>query len=182
MICRESSLDEITDVIKKCLIELYSADAFLFGKNDGRAIHENCLVFRFAHYLQNELDGLFYVDHDFNSSFEYITDENGNYEFRERSAKKFVDSQGQERDCLVDIIVHERNYDGENDFICFEFKKWNSTDADSFKKDEAKLKYLTSTYGYKYGFHIIFGNQEDNTRWKVYSNGAVLEDTPPLYE
>lgn len=181
MISRETSLEEICSIVKKCLDKLYSDDALLFAKNAGRAIHENCLVFRFALYLQNELSGVFFVDHDFNSSFAYRTDENGNFISEERSGKKFVDLRGIERDCLVDIIVHERDYDGSNDFICFEFKKWNSKDFVGFAKDESKLKYLTTYYNYIYGFHVIFGETKNDTKWTIFSGGRALEQKQLIY-
>ena len=154
MISRDSSLDEIKDLIKNCLSEVYVADASLFERNRRNGVGERCLVFRFAHYLQNKLNE-FSVDCDFNSSFEGYVNLQGRFVAQERQGKPIRNVDGSTTNRFVDIIVHKRNFTTpSNDFICFELKKWNNPPKE---KDINNLCRLTSDYGYKYGFLIRVG-------------------------
>ncbi len=157
-------LEEIESVIDTCLKTLYEKDELLFSLNDGRGICERALVFRFAHYLQNEIDKKipgYIVDCDYNSSV-YV-DPDGNLGARRQG--KPIQNGGRETKRFIDIIVHNR---GADNLFCIEVKKWNNYRKEDRKKDENNLKELTRTYGYKYGFHLILGEKEEKTRITVY--------------
>jgi hypothetical protein len=169
---RNAGLSQFKKLILSCLDELYSRDKFLFERNrptirsEPRGICERCLVFRFAHYLQNKIGKEFYVDCDFNSSFNRRT-------HRDIPQKTIDDSDGTSRRRYVDIIVHERDWSSENDLICFEIKKWNNKDEESHNKDINNLKQMTSRYRYRYGFHLILGATKEETRWSVFEKGKM---------
>lgn len=176
MISRESSLDEIKVLIRECLEQLYMQDDLLFYRNNRRGTCERCLVFRFAHYLQNKLSD-FFVDCDFNSSFEGLIGQNGKfYQVTERHGKQIQNEDGTVTKRFVDIIVHKRVFDGNNDFICFEIKKWNNKSLKEIAKDTNNLKRLTSDYGYRYGFYLSFGDTQANSHWTIFQNGQVIEE------
>lgn len=153
-------LEKVTSVVKECLQKLYVNDHALFDRNDGQGVGERCLVFRFAYYLQGAFSDYF-VDCDFNSS----SDECGQL----RDGKQIRNPDGTSTNRFVDVIIHERGGNGWlSDFICFEIKKWNNGDRVSAKKDKNNLRELTSKYGYKYGFYLIFGKEMQKTTWMIY--------------
>lgn len=158
-------LNIINSKIINCLNKLYTEDKILFLRNKEQGLCERCLVFRFAHYLQDEFEEYF-VDCDFNSS-----SINGT----ERSQKTIRNQNGSgSKKRFIDIIVHKRTLNSNDDFICFEIKKWNNQKKKDFKKDENNLKILTSDYGYKYGFHLIFGKNQDETKLDIWQNGQKM--------
>jgi len=178
MICRNSSLDEIKRLIRGSLHKVYDTDASLFERNAQHGISERCLVFRFAHYLQNRLND-FFVDCDFNSSFEGYADAQGRFRSRERHGKLIRNLDGTTTGRFVDIIVHKRDFTTpSNDFICFELKKWNNSVK---PKDKNNLRRMTSDYGYKYGFLIIFGRTKEVAKWTVYQHGEPIEEGALIY-
>ncbi len=173
MISRDSSLEEIKDVVKSCLSRVYDNDADLFNRNSGKCVSERCIVFRFAHYLQKELTN-FYVDCDFNSSY-HRDPENG---WEQKQGKPIENPDGTTTNRFVDIIIHKRsnfknNAPNYSDFLCFEIKKWNNYNKEQNEKDENNLKDLTSRYGYVYGFHISFHRVKSKTKWTIYKDGIV---------
>lgn len=145
-----AEIETIRETINDCIGKLYDIDKDLFKKNEGRGVCERCLVFRFAHYLQEEFNGYF-VDCDYNSSFARGQSRNG---------KPIINEDGSETKRFVDIIIHKRSAE-ESDYICFEIKKWNNRSEYAVQKDENNLKHLTSSYGYKYGFHVTFGKTKE---------------------
>lgn len=178
MICRDSSLDEIKGLIRDSLNQVYDADASLFERNQQQGISERCIVFRFAHYLQNQLQD-FFVDCDFNSSFEGYVDAKGQFISQERHGKLIRNSDGTTTGRFVDIIVHKRDFTiPSNDFICFELKKWNNSVK---PKDKNNLRRMTLDYGYKYGFLIIFGRTKETAKWTVYQHGEAIENKALIY-
>ncbi len=153
-------LQEVVDLIKGCLLRLYTEDEELFKRNNGQGISERCMVFRLAHYLQLAFPD-YLVDCDFNSS----SDECGQL----RHGKEIPNPDGTSTKRFVDIIVHSRERNGWlSDFICFEIKKWNNCSPKEMLKDRNNLKILTSVYGYKYGFHLIFGRTLQNAKWMIF--------------
>lgn len=182
MISRESSLDDIKAVVRDCLQELYETDVSLFQRKKQKGMSERCLVFRFAHYLQNKLGNSFFVDCDFNSSFVGHFDVNGNFVARERAGKQIQNPDGTLTKRLIDIIVHKRDAMPTNDFICFEFKQWYRGTLSALEKDKNNLKQLTSTYGYLYGFHIIFGQIRNSSKWTIFQNGQEIETNANIFE
>ncbi len=155
----EIPLEEIKDLLNKCLDELYSENINLFDMNYKKAVCERCLVFRFAYYLQKRLGTEHYVDCDYNSSI--VNDQ--------RISGKEVWLKKR----FIDIIVHKRKR-SDSDFICFEIKKWNNCTPQGIRKDQENLKILTSKFGYKYGFHIIFGKTRNKTSINVFMEGRKL--------
>lgn len=171
MIYADPNLEAVTKVVKRCLTTLYKADTFLFQRNDGKGVCERGMVFRFAHYLQNELDG-YYVDCDFNSSFVIERAADGQLLHRERTGKEIQNEDGTATKRYIDIIVHKRDYNSNNDYICFEFKKWHNNKG--IDKDINNLKQLTSQYHYQYGFLITFGSERNKSKWRVFNGGKEL--------
>jgi hypothetical protein len=154
MVTRDSPLDEIKDFVRGCLSEMYDQDDPILERNSGRGVSERAIVFRFAHYLQLGLPDYF-VDCDYNSSFEGYVTPDGRFFYTYKHGKPIEDENGKIVNRFVDVIVHTRIPSPENDFICFEVKKWNNTKRKDFAKDERNLKILSSKYGYIYGFHLI---------------------------
>lgn len=173
MISRQSSLEEIKNLVKETISQLYERDHFLFERNMGKGVCERSIVFRFAHYLQNRIPD-FFVDCDFNSSFEGYINSEGRVIGRERPGKQIENLDGTVTKRFVDIIVHKRDYHTLNDFICFEIKKWNNTNPREFKKDRNNLRVMTSTYGYIYGFHIILHREKKKVKWIIYKEGRPI--------
>ena len=170
--------EEIYNLVRNTLTKLYKEDNFIFERNDGEGVCERSIVFRFAYWLQKQIDDYF-VDCDFNSSFEGYRDMRGNITGREISGKPIENDDGTVTKRFVDIIVHKKDYNSENDFIAFECKKWNNNREKERKKDFNNLKVMTTKYGYKYGFHIVFGKTLESTRWTVFQNGEkIIEDQP----
>ena len=198
MISRKSPLDEIKNFVKICLNELYSKDAPLFQRNRQKGVYkgvcERCLVFRFAHYMQNSIQD-YHVDCDFNSSFEeyhdskgniirkeqsgkLIENENGIGEPHDRPGKPIENEDGTKTGRFIDIIVHKRDSNPQNNFICFEIKKWNNYNKKQIEKDKNNLRRLTSSRGYLLGFYLSLHRNKEKTKWTIYCNGApIIEDT-----
>lgn len=178
MISRNSSFDEIKKMVRDCLNQFYSSDSFLLERNDGKGICERAIVFRFAHYLQNKmLKSNFFVDCDFNSSFENHSDSQGRNVGEERCGKPIENKDGTLTKRFPDIIVHKRDYNSQNDFICFEIKKWNNYNRKAIRKDANNLRILTSQYGYIYGFHISIHKIKTKTKWTIFDwKGLVAEN------
>lgn len=183
MISRDSTIDDIKDLVRECLMELYDKDDSILRRNRGKGICERSIVFRFAHYLQNCIDNenngddnKYWVDCDFNSSFENDFDNVRGAWGREREGKPLENEDGSTTKRFVDIIVHRRDFQRQNDLICFEIKKWNYTKADDIKKDRNNLRVLTSQYEYLYGFHIIIHPNWRDTEWTIFYDGRPISE------
>ena len=163
-------LSSVKQKIISSLEKLYLTDNCLFNRNNGRGLAERCIVFRFAHYLQTKFPNYF-VDCDFNSSFSHQNQQSG---------KPIQNLDGTITNRFVDIIVHKRNFSSgsgiNSDFICFEIKKWNNKTSANITKDRNNLRYLTTQYGYKYGFHIILGNTLQNTIIEIFFNNGTNQN------
>ncbi len=131
-------------------------------------------------YLQNRIDD-YYVDCDFNSSFATATFSNGQSIIRERPGKPIINLDGTTTRRFVDIIVHKRNNDTNNDFIAFEFKKWNNIARDKVEKDLNNLGVLTTQYRYHLGFYIILGKRKELTKWTIIENGIPITDNQRIF-
>jgi hypothetical protein len=183
MVSRNSSLDETKGLVKKCLSQLYAEDTFILERNNGKGVCERSIVFRFAHYLQNGIPNYF-VDCDFNSSFENYIDSRGNTAGRERHGKPIENEDGSVTKRFVDIIVHKRDYSTrtQNDLVCFEIKKWNNTNPGEINKDKNNLRVMTSRYGYIYGFYISIHKVKTKTQWIIFRNGRPLGQEAKVFE
>ena len=164
-----ASFEAVSELVRTCLGKLYSEDAFLFQRNHGGGVCERALVFRFAYYLQQELeDTPFKVDCDFDRSFQRYVDDEGETRYSELDKKKIRMPDGSYADIYPDIIVHTRNFESWNDFVCFEFKKEKYDYGQERKNDLYKLERMTSDFDYHWGFHISLGKKKETTRWTVY--------------
>lgn len=180
MVSRHSTLNEIKNLVKETISQLYEKDHFLFERNKGKGVCERSIVFRFAHYLQIRIPD-FFVDCDFNSSYEAYINPDGRVIGRERQGKPITNEDGTITKRFVDIIVHKRDFRTINDLICFEIKKWNNTNADDINKDKNNLRVLTSTYGYIYGFHISFHREKKKTKWTIFHKGEIIENNSLVF-
>jgi hypothetical protein len=126
--------------------------------------------------MQNRIGNEFFVDCDFNSSFYRETDSEGNPRFVERSGKPIGNTKR-----YIDIIIHKRDFDTINDFLCFEIKKWNNKNLREFRKDQNNLRVLTSEYGYRYGFHITIDRERNSSKWTIYENGQPIENQVRIF-
>jgi hypothetical protein len=177
MISRSSSLEEIKRFVKEVISEFYDNEEYLFHRNHEKGLCERCLAFRFAHLLQNKLGNSNFVDCDYDSAFEGYRDENGYIRGAEKEGKPIRMPDGRVVNRLVDIIVHKRDYNTVNDFICFEIKKWRNTNKKEIDKDKNNLKELTSSYGYLLGFHLSLGHSKNMTKWSIFHNGnSIVSD------
>ncbi|HVM31766.1 MAG TPA: hypothetical protein VMU88_01405 [bacterium] len=144
-------------MVIECLNKLYAQDQELF---DMKA-REECLTFRFAHYLQNLLKD-FLVDCEFDKSW--------GVDGERRDGKQIRNGRRVENK-LVDIIVHDR---GQVNYFCIEIKRWGNENK---KKDRNNLSRLTESgkYGYKYklGFRLNLGQGREQTRWEIFKNGQL---------
>lgn len=181
MVSRNSNLNEIKRLVAECINQIYLEDEFLFARNNGEGVCERAIVFRFAHYLQNKIPNYF-VDCDFNSSFEGYIDLEGNIIGQERRGKPIENESGTITKRFIDIIVHKRDYKTRNDFVCFEIKKWNNGSTKDKRKDKNNLRVLTSKYGYLYGFHITFHRDREKTKWEIFKNGSPIEQESRVFQ
>lgn len=181
MISRDSTLDEIKELVKECLTQLYSQDMAILRRNNGRGVCERSIVFRFAHYLQNRTTDYF-VDCDFNSSFEFSVGPQGVVIAKERDAKPIQNTDGSVTPRFVDIIVHKRDHNVQSNLICFEIKKWNNTRREEVNKDKNNLRVMTSRYGYIYGFQISLHKERAKTKWTIFKDGRSLEGDAAVFE
>lgn len=183
MVTRKIFMDNefIAEYIKPTLQTLYEEDASLFTNN----LSERCIAFRFAHYLQNRFDELgqyeVFVDCDYNSHLKF---ENG--EWRRGHGKPIADREGVGvTGRFVDIIVHQRkeNVDPEHpsDLICFELKKWNNQIDKRNDKDRNNLERLTTDFGYRFGFHVIFGETKEDVLVEIFSAGQSSGEPVKLF-
>jgi len=172
------SIEKAKSLVMKCLTTLYEQDSYLFERNSGEGVCERCLVFRFAYHLQNDIED-YYVDCDYNSSSGSTTNADGEVLNTERIGKVIRNEGGTNTRRFVDIIVHERNYNAHNDYICFEVKKWNS--REDTKEDLNKLKRLTSDYNYLFGFHLILGRTLKETQWRIFRGGIEVEPISAVF-
>jgi len=180
MISRDSPLPIIKGSVKECLDKIYSLDNDILNRNNERGVCERSIVFRFAHYLQNSIPD-FSVDCDFNSSYTTNIDLHENTP-EEREGKSISNPDGTTTKRFIDIIVHKRDYILQNNFLCFEIKKWNNLRTKEVNKDKNNLKILTSKYQYIYGFHIIIHRIKTETRWTIYQTGRPIEENIVVFE
>lgn len=167
--------------IQPILKILYTRDALLFEHD----LSERCIAFRFAHYLQNKFDELkeydVYVDCDYNSHIKFEDGAWHRYHGKPLMNRDGDDATGR----FIDIIVHRRhenkNPEYWSDLICFELKKWNNQSNERNNKDLNNLQHLTLDYGYRYGFHIVFGKTKENVSVEVFEGGQSPEKPFKLF-
>ncbi len=186
---RDSSLEEVKELVRNTLIRLYKIDAELFKRKQDKMMHELCFTFRLAHHLQSIIGEDFFVDSHYDSSYKKrldnegnpVLDENGNIIWDEQDQKYFLKIGGKGRR-YVDIIVHKREANSESDFICFELKKWTTDKPKTRRYDSNKLVQLTTTYHYKYGFYLVLGKEMRDCRWIIFHDGVIEEPNAPVFD
>lgn len=155
-------LNIIKNKVKESLNELYTNDKFLIHKK----LCERCLSHRFAVYLEKQNFIGYYIDCEYNKShlnnssdIKIVSNPNGNY---------------------IDVIITKRNGDGNSDLIAFEVKRGSNYNGRN--KDRENLKILTNqnNYFYKYGFFIIFGENEKKVKIEIFQNGTLIESYKPF--
>ncbi len=173
----QRQLNDFLQIIKDILDQLYNNESNFFEED----LCERAIVFRFAYQLQKYFEPYwYYVDCDYNSSCFY-DEETG-----ERKGQKWKPIQNLETweitGRFVDIIVHKRSLPTNwqdssiSDLICFECKKRDNKKNNWIKKDMNNLKVLTHNYGYKYWFHLIFGQNKEKCEINIYQNGNIYND------
>lgn len=125
------------------------------------------MVFRFAHYLQEEIKDDYCVDCDFNAS------------------KKKTGKPIENRRRFIDVVVHDRDWNNKGNLMCFEFKKWNNYNKSARDKDKNNLKIMTKKgadkgYNYNWGFFIILGKTKKSIKCTVYKDGIKVCEKSPL--
>lgn len=142
------------------LIEIEPQNVDMQACNEKLGKHyvgERSIVFRFAHYLQNELSkskkySAYHLDCEYNR--------NG---FDIKSTKNFPNGT------FPDLIIHKRGYNGtKNNILIMEFKTyWNPhTKTDSLKICDFVDK--NGDYKYKYGLVVVIEKNLNETTFEVY--------------
>ena len=157
--------DTVIKIIKNCIDKLYNKDRYLFDCN----VCERCLMFRLAHYLQINLTDYF-VDCEFNKM--------GFYEYKHES-KVEPTRQGKElKKMYADIVVHKRNSNIKDNFICLEIKRtkrWINNDFERLKNMTRRngflYKMINYIYAYDYGFSILLPKNKKNSEIKIFEDG-----------
>ena len=121
---RDTSLEEIKELVKETLVRLYCVDAELFKRKQDKMMHELCFTFRLGYHIQNIIGNDFFVDSYYDSSYRKRLDENGNpvldkdgNVIYDEQDQKYFPSIGGKKRRYVDIIVHKREASSESDFI-----------------------------------------------------------------
>ena len=154
----------LKELIKESLIEVYKNDYHLIrnqplsseGKDEYHHVGERSIVFRFAHYLQNNIDkdGTF---KEYDLDCEY--NRNG---ARTKQLPSFPNGT------YPDVILHKRGRNNGN-ILIMEFKSyWNRDQG----KDRIKIQQFTSQtgkYKFLYGATVLIGETPE----KVIINGFI---------
>ena len=159
--------EELYHIISNSFKMLYELDDYLidnspYNKNStvntnseiGGLHHvgERAIVFRFAYYLQKQLEESTYSD--------YIVD----CEYNRNGEKAKILNEERQKGVYPDIIIHKRN---SNDFnlLVIEFKTyWNDNIEDDVKKINQLID-SSGVYRYKYGMSVII--KEDHAQIKT---------------
>jgi len=168
----------ILDNFKKALNDFYKIDTNILGRN----LHERTLANRMSIYLDKYFhEDDIYVDVEYNR--------NG---LDTKLAQ--LDRNCGPKKILPDIIVHKRIdgaiYDDERtNLLVIEMKKMNNS---SVKRDDQKLKALTSDIGTKYKdkyyvYHYVIGiffrpsNELEKAEIIIYTDGSINSDLTKEY-
>ncbi|MDP2749501.1 MAG: hypothetical protein Q8O89_01555 [Nanoarchaeota archaeon] len=166
---RTMTLDKNTkQKIKSALQKFYEEEPSLI--NFG--LREECMCFRIAYYLQQLFYGEYFVDCEYNRQ----------YDTSGHSAKKTSDG----KEFIADIIVHKRNCNEtiKDDYLCFEIKHWKEKNKKRHQKDVMVLKELTGSRGrfsYHHGFHIILGEELNDTKIMMFEHGRNTTEDYALF-
>ena len=129
----------LEDAVNMAFELLYSNDKYLIYHQ----VNERSIVFRFAHYLQSELEKIRKY-RAYNLDCEYNRNMDG--------PKSFCEG---DRGVYPDLIIHKRG-NNNNNLLIIEFKTYWNNDT---TEDESKIRRFVSIngdYKYKYGFSVVF--------------------------
>jgi hypothetical protein len=158
----------VKGIIQRCVEKLYDKDNYLFDCK----ICERCLMFRLAYYLQLEFPDYF-VDCEFNKMG-----------FNKYKAETKVEPNIQGialKKMYTDIIIHKRNSNTQNNFICLEIKRTKR----AIEYDIKRLKMMTEDsgfvfkntnyiYAYDFGFLIYLPKDKTNSEISIFKNGIEI--------
>lgn len=151
--------------INSCVDKIYSKDKYLFDCK----VCERCLMFRLAYYLQAEFPDYF-VDCEFNKM--------GFNEYKHEYKVEPTRQGSDLKKMYADIIVHKRNSDARDNFICLEIKRTKN----GLDNDLERLKIMTNQngfrykgdnykYAYDYGFSIRLPKSKDKSEIRIFEDG-----------
>jgi hypothetical protein len=126
-------------------------------------------MMRLWYYLQNEFSN-YYVDCEFNKMWHNSNQSDGTSQTVEKIG---VNINGIKKKIYVDIIIHKRDSNIDNQLICIEMKRNSNSD-----EDINRLKNMTNQQGfitewkeyifaYKYGFFISFWDKLKKPKVKI---------------
>jgi len=158
----------VVKAIKSCIDQLYNKDKYLF---DCRAC-ERCLMFRLAHYLQIKFFNYF-ADCEFNKM--------GFNKYKARDKVEPTNRDSRLKKMYVDIIIHKRNSNVQDNFICLEIKRTKRGMDDDLERlknmtCENGFRYENTNYVYAYdfGFLIYLSKNKAKSEIKIFKNGEEL--------
>ena len=151
--------------IKRAMNDLYRYDKHLIcnepherrcpDETGKHYVGERAIVFRFAHYLQNEL-----VKNHKYSNFHLDCEYNRNG-CETKNLPAFPNGT------FPDLIIHHRD-SNEDNILVMEFKTYWNADTE---RDRLKVKGFVNKngkYNYKYGVVVVIGKTLDETTFEVY--------------
>jgi len=164
--------NDIIQIVKKCIDGLYSdnGDMYLFDC----MVCERCLMFRLAYYLQMEFPNYF-VDAEFNKM--------GFFGYKHANKVEPIRNSGKLKKMYVDIIIHKRNSNTKNNFICLEVKRAKR----GMNNDLERLKMMTKQngfmhnginyiYAYDFGVFVYIPRDKANAEIRIFQNGEELSN------
>jgi len=158
----------IKQKIINCVDKLYLEDKYLFDCE----ICERCLMFRLAYYLQIEFFDYF-VDCEFNKM--------GFYGYKHANKVEPIRHGKGVKKMYADIIIHKRNSNIQDNFICLEIKRTRKGLSNDLKRLKNmtrergfSYKYTNYIYAYNYGFLILLPKNKDKPEIKIFKNGEEI--------
>lgn len=157
--------EKLYTALEKAFSDLFNNDEYLINNEPNEVLFpeeigkhyvgERAIVFRFAHYLQNELMKIPEYE-TYNLDCEY--NRNGHL-------TKILPSFP--RGTFPDLIIHKRG-NNDNNLLIMEFKTyWNS----SVTNDKMKIQEFVNkkgNYKYKYGLIVVIEKTLSETKFEVY--------------
>jgi len=156
----------INDCIKKLYAE--NGDKYLFDCK----VCERCLMFRLSYQLQLKFSDYF-IDCEFNKM---------GFNGHKTECKVEPDSSGNKlKKMYADIIIHKRNSNTDDNFICIEIKRIRK----GFEHDILRLKNMTNNngfvveninyvYNYNFGFHLYLPKEKSKSEIRIFKNGEEI--------
>ncbi len=148
-------MDEIFELIKNSLFELYNNDGILIDRNT----KEESINHHLAIYIQKNIENKhpntgYNVDVEYNRNITNI--------FNGEINKKIIwgGSNLNSKEIIPDIIVHKRG-SNESNYLCIEAKKKYNSGKRASKDLNKILGLLESPYNYKYGCLIEYLPDEE---------------------